>query len=162
MLLHNLTQFIRSCTWLLLLVGFSHFAAAQKSDGGDLALGALLGDPSGLTFKIHRPAAASIDILLAWDLNDFFFANVQFIWEEPLSGTNGFYWFYGPGVFAGVFDRGPFIRQNDDFLIGVSGALGISYYFRQFEVYLQLSPRLSILERTSVELGAGLGIRYFF
>lgn len=135
-------------------------AWAQPS-GGNFALGIQLGQPSGLSLKIYQPGRMSPDILLAWDLNDFFFANVHGIWEKSIS--NDFNFFYGPGLFLGFREhRNNRVFDDDDEInLGVSGTIGLNCYVDRFEIYLRLTPRLLVIDRTDGDVGGGLGFRFY-
>ena len=133
---------------------------AQPS-GGNFGLGIQLGQPSGLSLKIYNPGRMSPDILLAWDLNDFFFVNVHGIWEKPIS--NNFNFFYGPGLFLGFREHhnNKLFDDDDELNLGVSGTIGLNYYVDRFEIYLRLTPRLLVIDRTDGDVGGGLGFRFY-
>lgn len=135
---------------------------AQPS-GGNFGVGIQFGEPSGLSMRIYQPGRMSADILLAWDLNDFFYANVHGTWEKPLAGSGTFNFFYGPGVFIGLRDRndrGLFYRDNDVNL-GVSGTAGFNVYADRLEIYLRVTPRLLLIDRTASDVGGGIGFRFY-
>ncbi len=142
---------------LLLFLGSLH---AQRP--GNVGIGAQFGQPTGLTLKIARPSGVALDFLMAWDLDDFFFLNVHGLWERPLSAP--LYWFVGPGAFVGLRDYDGRGRGNgyDDFALGISGTIGLNAYFDPFEIFLQLTPRLEIIEETDGAVGGGLGFRFWF
>lgn len=145
---------------VLLLCGTQAFA---QPSSGRFGIGIQFGDPSGLSMRIYQPARMSADILLAWDLDDFFFANVHGTWEKSISGSGNFNFFYGPGVFIGLRER--YNRRlfdgNDDVNLGVSGTLGFNCYVDRFEIYLRLTPRLLLIDRTDADVGGGLGFRFY-
>lgn len=141
---------------LLLLLLLATQISAQK-----VGIGVQLGRPSGLTLKIHKPSAMSVDILAAWDLDDFFFVNVHGLWEKPISGDGKFRFFYGPGAFLGIRDYDN--RFDDDELsLGISGNLGLSVWIDRLELYLQVTPRIEVIERTEADVGGGFGLRFYF
>lgn len=141
--------------------GFLQIQAQPSS--GQFGIGIQFGDPSGLSMRIHKPSGMSPDILLAWDLNDFFFANVHGVLEQPISGAGNFNFIYGPGAFIGLRNRGGnnFLGGDDEINLGLSGVVGINVYIQQFEIYLRVTPYLLLVERTDAEIGGGLGFRYY-
>jgi|APTNR8051073442_1049403.scaffolds.fasta_scaffold00856_8 hypothetical protein len=144
--------------FLLLSLLFVTQISAQK-----VGIGVQLGRPSGLTLKVHKPSAMSVDILAAWDLDDFFFVNVHGLWEKPISGDGKFRFFYGPGAFLGVYDDDRGNRFGDDEIsVGISGTIGLSVWIDRLELYLQVTPRVAVLERTEADVGGGFGLRFYF
>lgn len=135
---------------------------AQPS-GGNFGLGIQFGEPSGLSLRIYQPGRMSADILLAWDLDDFFYANVHGTWEKSLAGSGDFNFFYGPGAFIGLRERnnrGLFDGDND-VNFGISGTAGFNVYIDRIEIYLRITPRLLLVDRTDSDVGGGLGFRFY-
>lgn len=129
---------------------------------GSVGLGLQVGDPSGLTLKFYNGGKASVDILAAWDLNDYLFLNVHALYHKPLGGARNVNFFYGPGAFL-AFYEGNRRYDDDDYLgAGISGNLGLSVFFDRFELFGQITPRLQVIERTNGDLGGGIGLRFYF
>jgi hypothetical protein len=127
--------------------------------GGSVGLGLQVGDPSGVTLKIYNPGKASVDILAAWDLDDYLFLNVHALYHKPLGNARNAHFFYGPGAFLAYSERGRF----EDYLgVGISGNFGFNVFFDQFEIFAQLTPRLQVIEFTDGDLGGGIGLRFYF
>lgn len=144
------------CFLIYLLPGQS--LVAQRAPG-DVGIGVHIGQPTGLTLKIYKPTT-SIDFLAAWDLNDFFFLNIHAIYDTPLNNDHTIHFFYGPGGYIGIRDRRGDLP--DDVEVGVSGNFGVDFFIRKFEIFLQLTPRLALLERTDFNIGGGVGFRMYF
>ena len=140
-----------------LSIPFTSFA--QYRNAGDVGIGLQIGQPSGLSIGVYQPRGMGVDILAAWDLNDFFFANVHGLFNNHLGNTDRWHLFYGPGAFVGVRDRG---AENDIVGLGISGTAGISVVAGPIEFYGRVTQRLELIERTNVDIGGGLGIRAFF
>lgn len=134
-------------------------ADAQRS-GGDVGLGLQVGEPSGVTLQFYNPASLSWDFLAAWDVDDFFFLNVHGLYHRRLGQQHDVHLFYGPGAFIGVHDRGR--GRDDDVVVGISGTLGIGAMIERFQVYGAVTPRLSVIPDTDGDVGAGVGVRYYF
>lgn len=125
---------------------------------GNVGLGGQVGSPSGITLKLYQHSGFAYDFLAAWDFDDFFFLNVHGLYERPLEDSPLRY-YLGPGAFIGVADRG---RREDEVVLGVSATIGLNFFIEQFEVYLQLTPRLEIVPGTDGDFGGGVGLRYYF
>lgn len=148
---------------LVLTLSLPESAEAQAG-AGSWGIGAHLGDPNGLTLKTYtaspvRRGGASFnayDLLFGWDFDDFFFANVHALHEARL-GDSPLNYYLGPGLFLGFYDRG-----DDEVVFGISGQFGINYYVERFEIFLQVTPRLQLVESTDGDFGGGIGARYYF
>lgn len=153
-------------TTIAVLFAFALCAAhttvhAQRTSGA-VGLGGQLGDPTGVTLKIHNANTPSYDFLAAWDLDDFFFLNAHALFENDID-TEDFdpdlNWFIGPGGFVGFFD-GP---VEEEARFGVSGTIGLNLVFnRRVELYARFTPRINLLPNTDGDVGGGLGVRYYF
>jgi hypothetical protein len=136
-------------------------ATAQRTTGA-VGLGGQIGEPTGLTLKVHNANAPSYDLLAAWDLDDFFFLNGHALFEHRIDASNfdpTLEWFVGPGAFIGVFDN----PSDDEVGIGISGTAGLNLVFsQQVELYVQVTPRIGVIPETEGEVGGGLGLRYYF
>lgn len=142
------------------LVAMNYLRAQPPA--GSWGVGIQFGSPSGLNLKHYNPRGASFDALFAWDLDDFFFVNIHGLWEKSLSGSPDFNFYYGPGAFIGIVDRNRRYYDDDEIRLGISGTVGLNVYIDRFEIYLQATPRLEIIERTDASVGGGVGFRFFF
>lgn len=132
---------------------------AQRQ-AGDIGIGAQVGQPTGLTVKFYNPRT-SFDLLAAWDLDDFIFLNGHAVFDAHLNDRNTVHFFYGPGAFIGIRDREP-ENVDDDVVIGISGTFGLDVMFNKFELFIQGTPRLSLIEATDFDMGGGAGFRFYF
>lgn len=139
--------------WLLLSA-----PAAAQSPPGDAGLGGQIGDPSGVTLKLYQRPGFAFDFLAAWDLDQFFFLNAHALYERSIPDSPLRY-YLGPGVVIGV-NEGP--DDESDAVIGASGQFGVNFFVEQFEVFLQLTPRLNVIPDTDGHIGGGVGLRYYF
>lgn len=135
-------------------------APAQGQDRSGTAIGGQIGSPAGLTLKIDQGGGPAIDLLAAFDLDNFFFLNGHLLFEESVGEEEGLHVLYGPGAFVGIHDRPA--DRSDEVGLGLSGTLGLGFYVRQFEIYLRVTPRLEVLPSTGGDIGGGLGARWFF
>ena len=120
----DLTKITLGFGLLPLIMAISIMAGtASAQPTGTVGLGGQVGDPSGVTLKFREPNGVSYDFLAAWDTGDFLFLNVHGLFERPLGTQGNVHWFYGPGAFVGIRDRGR--RNDDDVVLGVSAAIGV-------------------------------------
>jgi hypothetical protein len=159
---------LRSLVLLLLAVGVWTLPAQAQRTSGAVGFGGQAGTPSGVTLKVHNNSTASYDVLAAWDARDsFFLLNAHAQFNEGLNAQNveegELEWFVGPGAFVGFFDD---IDDNDfdegEAVIGASGRTGLNFAFAEhFEVYGQVTPRLALIPATQLQIGGGIGIRFY-
>ena len=124
---------------------------------GDVGLGIQVGQPTGLSLKIYNPGT-STDFLAAWDWNEFVFLNIHAIFDIKLNDQNTIHFFYGPGGFIGVHSK-PHKKRTD---FGISGNFGIDFLIQKFEIFVQATPRLSLKNTEKLNVGGGVGFRYYF
>ncbi|MEM1125216.1 MAG: hypothetical protein AAGI71_01100 [Bacteroidota bacterium] len=148
---------LRTLALLIALLGTAHTAHAQRA-AGSLGLGGQFGEPTGVTLQFYEPNGVTFDFLAAWDLDDFFYINGHGLFYRPVGTTQPFFLVYGPGAFVGFLDRG----DDDDTVAGLSGTVGLAYAFERAEVYVRLTPRLSVIPDTDGDVGGGLGFRFYF
>lgn len=148
---------VRGYVFAFVLACFAMAAESAENprNRGNLGVGVILGEPSGFTAKAWVGKVRAIDALAAWSFRDFFFMQSHYVFHSRKSLEDKEFWFYaGPGGYArlGVGkDR-----------LGVSGNFGVAYAVRQFEVFLELSPKVSIVPDTDGDLTGGLGFHYYF
>jgi hypothetical protein len=131
---------------------------AQRAPG-DVGLGVHVGQPTGVTLKIYNEQT-SVDFLAAWDQDDFFFLNVHAIYDVHLNDENTIHFFYGPGGYIGIRDRREGL--DDEVELGVSGNFGFDFMIQKFEIFVQATPRLSLVQSTNFDMGGGVGFRVYF
>ena len=149
----SFTLALLTAGWLLLSA-----SAAAQSPPGDTGLGGQIGDPSGVTLKLYQRPGFAFDFLAAWDLDRFFFLNAHALYERPIPDSPLRY-YLGPGVVIGVNEGSD---EENDAVIGASGQFGLNFFVDQFEVFLQLTPRLNVIPDTDGHIGGGIGLRYYF
>ncbi len=128
-----------------------------KRAAGDVGLGIQVGQPTGLSLKIYNPGT-STDFLAAWDWDNFFFLNVHAIFDTHLNDEDTIHFFYGPGGYIGIRDK-PRDNRTD---FGISGNFGLDFLIRDFEIFVQATPRLSLKNTDNFNIGGGVGFRFYF
>jgi hypothetical protein len=102
----------------------------------------------------------SIDLLLAWKSNKYVMINPNFVFDKHINNTSNFHFLYGPGLFVIVNDNNSEFGSSTE--LGVSGLIGIDYLIDNFEIFAQAVPRINLTESSDINVGGGLGLRYYF
>ncbi len=149
---------ILSKTLVFLFVLVVGVGGTASSHAQNVGVGAHIGEPTGVTLKFHSAGGPSYDFLGAWSLqNDELFLNAHLLFENRISADNvdrPLEWFVGPGGF---------LILMDDPSIGASGTIGLNLILTDhISIYGRLTPRFALTPETGVDLGGGIGIRFFF
>lgn len=152
-----LTRLPAAVLVIVMLLGAASTAHGQTNNPpGTFAIGGQIGDPSGITLKWYDRPGRAFELLGAWDLDDFLFLNLHYLFENPIQNSPLNY-YLGPGAYIGVQDR-----RDSDLVVGASASFGLNFFAPPFEVFLQLTPRLNVIPNTRGDLGGGVGLRYYF
>lgn len=151
-------QFTRTLAlFSILLIGWTLPIHART--GGDMGVGFVAGNSSGLSGKIWLGETNALDLTLGLNVLDNWLAlNADYLWHEfgLISVPQGkLPVFYGMGVWAALANHGG---------IGVRGVVGIEYLFPNapLDAFFEICPGISVLPRTHFGADVGLGMRYFF
>jgi hypothetical protein len=148
---------MKKLIFVSLLAMFSAGLLAQNSGFG---LGAVFGEPTGLSAKVWTGDNTAIDGALAWSFvgagylhlhADFLVHNFNLI--DVSEGELPFY-----------FGIGAFLNLASELGLGIRIPLGLAYHFDSapLEIFAEISPGLSLLPATDFYFGGGIGIRYYF
>lgn len=143
----------------VLLFYVSNLSAQRPSPS--FGIGFQAGNPTGLSMQFYKAGGVSTDILLAYNLEDFFFLNIHGLWDVHLDRTGHFHFFYGPGGFVGIRDYQS-EGLKDEVVAGVSGEIGLNLVLQRIELFGQVTPRLALTPGTYYNTGGGIGMRFFF
>lgn len=138
---------------IFVLLGGS--AAAVDNFG----LGAVVGEPTGITGKMFLSDSSAIDATLSWS----FVKDKLYVHSDYLHHISGV---FGPDVpellvYTGI---GGMIELKDNPEIGVRIPLGLSYTIPDtpLELFFEVAPVVLLAPETTVDLTGGLGARYYF
>jgi hypothetical protein len=132
--------------------------ALAQQPPGRVGIGGQIGSPSGLTLKMYQHPGFAYDFLAAWDFDNFFLFSIHGLYERAVPDSP-LRFFYGPGAVISIRDRP---AADNEVALGISGNFGINFFMEQFEVYLQVTPRLDVVPATRGRIGGGVGLRYYF
>jgi hypothetical protein len=153
----NFSKLVAMAALVLLLAPRDGRAANQAA--GNLGLGIIAGDPSGISGKLWTGPNNAIDFIVGFSLyHDYISINGDYVWHEwnliPVkSGRLPLY--YGMGLWTSI---------SGSPAVGGRGIVGLEYLFPSapLDVFLELGPGIQILPDTGPAFSAGLGMRYFF
>lgn len=138
---------------------------AQRQDR-DVGLGFQFGQPSGVSLHFYNADGASLDLLAAWDLDNFYFLNAHAIWATHIGNSNIAHIYYGPGAFIGIRENsvsdGLFDDANNETELGFSGRIGLGIMINKFELFGHITPRIALTNSSDVDFGGGVGGRFYF
>jgi hypothetical protein len=148
-------------TITLLIIGSAGVNA--QTNRGDLGVGFILGEPTGLSLKYWSGGNNALDLGVAWSFGgsqanvhihgDYLIHKFNLI--EVERGSLPFY--YGLGARFNI-------REDQDARVGLRIPLGLSYYFPNdpIEIFFEIVPVLDLAPNTGFSGNSGLGMRYYF
>ena len=151
----------------LLITGRPDPAGAQENGASrrrTFGIGIIVGEPTGISFKVGRTGRNAIDAAVAWSLTgdndlhlqgDWLYNNFDLI---PV----------GQGqlpFFVGIGGRVRFREgEGRDDEIGIRIPVGLNYIFDSspFDAFFEIVPILDLAPDTEFDLNAAIGGRFFF
>lgn len=154
------------------LAGFLACATAQAQEG--FGAGIIVGEPTGLSFKLWLDNVHAVDAGLAWSFSENeslqFHANYlihDFNLLRPADFEGRVAVYYGLGARIKLSeddDQNGGGRNRDDTLVGIRIPLGVSYHFPRSPVDLfgEFVPVLDVAPDTDFDLNLAIGARLYF
>ena len=155
---------MKKFTLLALVLLSLHAAVPQPASAARFGLGLLVGDPTGLSWKLWATRRTALDGCLGWSFGDHGFTrvHVDYLWHSPIRTDGGRLWFhYGLG---GAMWLGHRSRHADDLGLGVRGVLGLEYQFRRspFSIFGEAAPTMNVTPVGWFDMQGGAGFRLYF
>ena len=157
------TYNLRVCLFLAALFGYDLGRAHGETK--TLGLGVLLGEPTGLSGKLFMDDDHAIAAGLSFsfvDDNLHLHADYLLHFRGRLSQLEGGKWIPYVGI-GGKFrvweDQG---RGDDGLSVRVPVGLVVHLHSAPLDVFLEFVPGMRILPATDADLGAALGVRWYF
>ena len=125
-----------------------------------LGLGAMLGEPSGLSGKYWTGPRTAIDGGVAWstNANNDFHLHMDYLIHDfrSLSVEKG-----SLPLYYGIGGR---IKFDNETRLGVRAPVGLAYMFANspLDLFVEIAPILDLAPATELEFNGAFGIRYFF
>lgn len=144
---------------LILAAGTVQSLEASRSSHGSFGLGVQIGEPTGLTGKFWVGGNSAVDATVGWNLhNDWLEAQAGYLFNFPFPVNAGS--LYG---YAGV---GGSIRiwGGDPGGLRLAGRIpfGIDFIYNPVSIYAELDPLIVVIPGTYLDIGGGLGFRFYF
>jgi len=158
---YGIGNFWRICLFGLVMFFTNLPIQYAQRPSPSVGIGFQAGDPTGLSLQFYKSRGMTTDILFAYHFDNFFFLNVHGLWDTHLDRGEHFHLYYGPGGFVGIrtFKNEP---RTDEVAAGISGNLGLNLVLSRFEIFGQVTPRLEVTPATNLDIGGGVGLRFFF
>lgn len=145
---------------LIVIAAMMIIAGASYARQGDLGVGLMFGEPSGISLKYWTSATTAIDAGAAWSFvdggafqlhGDFLFHNFDIFKVDH-------------GKMALFYGFGARIKLADDTKFSLRVPVGISYQFEKtdIELFMEVVPMLDLAPSTQADIAGGVGFRYYF
>jgi hypothetical protein len=142
------------------LVLMTALAGASFARDGNMGVGLIFGEPSGVSFKLWTGETTAFDAAAAWSFvgggyfqvhGDLLFHNFNLF--EVEKGSMALYYGFGGRV-----------KMADETQVSLRVPVGISYQFEDtsIELFLEVVPMLDLAPSTQAGIAGGIGFRYFF
>jgi hypothetical protein len=160
MRIHKTVAITLFVSTLIFLQAESVFAQADTGNGGNLGVGFMVGEPTGVSVKAWNNDRSAFVIGAAWSLGGRHEAlhmhldYLQHSWFKDVDeGSLGFY--YGLGGRA-IFTK--------DAMFGIRIPLGLTYVFGSipFDIFVEAVPILDLTPDTEFAGNGAIGLRYYF
>ena len=144
----------------LMVILLGCIAGLSFGRDGDIGLGIILGEPTGLSLKLWRGRTMALDAGAAWS-----FVNGEYL------QVHGDILFHNFNLFNVESDKmalyygfGGRVKFEDKTVVSVRLPVGVSYELARtsIELFLEIVPMLDVVPETKVGVAGGAGFRYFF
>jgi hypothetical protein len=133
---------------------------ASADERGPLGVGAVFGEPTGISAKQYLSGDIALDLTVYWSFvaNDTLYVHLDY-----LHHTDSVFDLQAEGLtfYAGL---GGMIQLSADPAFGARIPFGISYFFSDIplETFFEIGPMLYLYPEIAPSGTAGLGLRYYF
>ncbi len=139
----------------------NHADAQARGNGGNLGLGVMLGEPTGISVKSWNNDRSAFDLGAAWSFagsNDAIHLHGDYLlhswFNDVKQGDLAFYYGIGARV----------ILSDPDAYLGVRVPFGLNYIIQdsRVDIFAEVVPILNLTPNTDFDGNGALGIRYYF
>ncbi|HNY78274.1 MAG: hypothetical protein RBS72_20205 [Sedimentisphaerales bacterium] len=136
--------------------------------GGDLGVGVIVGEPTGLSVKCWLDGERAIDGAAGWSFSgkDSFHLHADYLVHrfdlfqnpEDAQGLAGTAFYYGVGARLKDKDR------DGDTAFGIRIPLGITHLFAEtpFDLFAEIVPLVDLTPDVDLDLNVAVGLRFYF
>lgn len=151
----------------LILILFGCLAGLSFGESKhNIGLGVILGEPTGVSFKLWSSQKVGFDAGAAWSFSggeyfqihgDMLFHNFELFKVE--TGRMSLYYGVGARIKFGEDAEG-----GNETTFSARIPVGLTYEFEKtpIELFLEFVPMLDLIPRTEFRLAGGIGARYYF
>lgn len=154
---------MRKITVLLFLTSFlfltTDIKAQATPEKGKKAIGLMIGDPTGISFKSWMGSKNAFDLGVAWSIDetDAISIHGDYLWHSWLDVEKG-----NLALYYGIGARVLF--TDNDSIIGARIPLGINYLLADapIDLFIEIAPIVNILPDTDADGDGAIGVRFYF
>ncbi|MEX2478972.1 MAG: hypothetical protein WD357_11080 [Gracilimonas sp.] len=150
---------------LLIAIGFLIFSpdkaqAQANGQGGNLGIGVMLGEPTGVSVKAWNNNRSAFAFGAAWSFgrNDALHLHGDYLLHNWLTGVEegDLAFYYGVGA--------RMVLSDPDARVGIRVPFGLNYIIpnSQVDIFVEAVPILNLVPDTDFDGNGALGIRYYF
>lgn len=142
---------------LIFAVSTAQIAEAQNRPT-NTELGVILGEPTGISFKLWQSGSNALGGAVAWALgrNETVHIHLDYLFHNNLDVDQGvLLFYYGPGMRTLFSDNNP--------RVGVRFPVGLQYIVdsTRLSLFFEVAPTLDLIPATTFGVSGGLGFRFF-
>lgn len=159
----NFDKFVnRQLLSLILLLTILAVSSVQSAEAQsrptNTELGVILGEPTGISFKLWQSGSTAFGGAVAWSLGRNETVHIQFdyLFHSDLDVDQGeLLFYYGPGVRTLFSDNNP--------RVGVRFPVGLQYNVEatRLSLFFEVAPTLDLIPATTFGVNGGLGFRFY-
>jgi len=147
---------MRKAFIIALLGVFSLTMSAQDSGFG---VGAIFGEPTGLSLKSWLSSKNAIDAAVAWSsIDDYLYLHADFLIHNfnVIDVSDGQLPLY--------FGIGAKVGFGNNVIFGARVPIGLDYMFSgaPVDIFVEVVPGLTIVPGIDFDIDGGIGVRYWF
>ena len=147
-------------TIIVTILAASAFIAVSAASAHDFGLGAVVGEPTGISAKAWFDDRSAMDFAFAWSLDEDeafnFHADYLIHDYRVFNVTRG-----ALPLYYGIGGR---LMNASETHVGVRGVVGLDYLFSSspLDLFFEIAPVLDLAPATHMDLEAGVGMRFYF
>ena len=145
----------------LVLILFGCLAGLSYAQGShNIGLGLMLGEPTGISFKMWNRQTVAFDAGAAWS----FVSEKHFQIHGDFLLHNFNLFRVDTGRMALFYGLGARMKFADQLTVSLRIPIGISYEFERtpVELFIEVVPMIDLVPATEVGMAGALGFRYYF
>jgi len=149
----------RTLTFAIALV----VLAVPLTCAGNLGLGIVAGEPTGLCLKTWVGENAALDAVAGWSVGEggWLYLHADYLRHrydldpDEFDGRVSYYFGIGFRLLA---------HDDRDSRFGIRVPVGLDYIFKdsRFDVFVEVAPTLDLVSETELDWSGGIGVRFWF